>query len=108
MNQVAGSGLGAPVKARKFSLRQNVALNRGGKSFSILVSLFSAPFIIYHIGLSAFGFWALISAFSQYAALLNFGVGSALTRYVAELHSLGNYDGLARKGAASLYISLGY
>jgi O-antigen/teichoic acid export membrane protein len=63
---------------------------------------------VYHIGLSAFGFWALIAAFSQYAALLNFGVGSVLTRYVAELHSLRDYEGLVRKGATSLYIAVGF
>jgi O-antigen/teichoic acid export membrane protein len=105
---VARTGLGAPVATRRFSLRQNVALNIGGKSFSILTSLFTAPFIIYHIGLSAFGFWALISAFSQYTALLDFGVGSALIRYVAELYSLHDYDSIARKGAAGFYISLAY
>jgi O-antigen/teichoic acid export membrane protein len=108
MTEVNVSPLGAPVEARAFGLRRNVALNISGKSVSILVSLFSAPFIIYHIGLRAFGFWALISAFSQYAGLLDFGVGSALIRYVAELHSLRDYESLARKGAASFYISLGY
>jgi O-antigen/teichoic acid export membrane protein len=97
-----------PAGARTFGLRRNVALNIGGKSFSILTSLFSAPFIVYQIGLRAFGFWALISAFSQYAGLLDFGVGSALTRYVAELHALREYEHLARKGAASFYIALGY
>ena len=102
------SGLGTLRESRTFSLRRNVVLNIGGKSFGIITSLFSAPFIIYYIGLPAFGFWALVTAFSQYAGLLNFGVGSALIRYVAELHSLGDYESLARKGAASLYISLGY
>jgi O-antigen/teichoic acid export membrane protein len=85
-----------------------VALNVGGKTFSILTSLFTAPFIVYHIGLRAFGVWALISAFSQYAGLLNFGVGTALTRFVAELHSLKDYESMARKGAAGFYITLGY
>ena len=108
VTKVATSQHGSPVTKRAFGLRQNVALNIGGKSFSILTSLFSAPFIVYHIGLRAFGVWALISAFSQYAGLLNFGVGTALTRYVAELHSVGDHESIARKGAAGFYITLGY
>ena len=108
MSQVASIGLGAPVETRSFGLRRNVAMNIGGKGFSILTSLFSAPFIIYYVGLRAFGFWAIISAFSQYAGLLDFGVGTALTRHVAELYALRDHDGIARKGAASLYISIVY
>lgn len=98
----------APRQVRAFGLRRNVGFNIGSKAFSILASLFTAPFIIYHIGLRSFGFWALISAFSQFAVLLNFGVGAALTRYVAALDSLRDYESLARKGAASFYIALGY
>lgn len=98
----------APTLKRSLSLRSNAALNIGGKGFSILVSLFTAPFIIHHVGLTTFGFWALISSVSQYAALLDFGVGSALTRYVAELHALRDYHGLTRKGASGLYIALGF
>jgi O-antigen/teichoic acid export membrane protein len=105
---VAASPQGPPVATRALGLRRNVALNVGSKTFSILTSLFTAPFIVYHIGLRAFGLWALISAFSQYAGLLNFGVGAALTRFVAELHSLQDYEGMARKGAAGFYITLGY
>lgn len=108
MTKASGSGLGAPVEVRRFGLRRNAAFNIGAKGFSILTSLFSAPFIVYHVGLEAFGFWALISAFSQYAGLLDFGVGPALMRFVAELHSLGDHDALTRKGAAGLYIALGY
>lgn len=102
------SSVPSPTRTRSFGLRHNVAFNIGGKSFSILASVFSAPFIVYHVGLRGFGFWALISAVSQYAGLLDFGVGSALIRYVAELHSLRDYDTLARKGAAGFYIALGY
>jgi O-antigen/teichoic acid export membrane protein len=108
MSADSSAGIGAPVETRRLGLRRNVALNIGSKGFSILASLFSAPFIVYHVGLRAFGFWALISAFSQYAGLLDFGVGSALIRFVAELHSLNEHEALTRKGAAGLYIALGY
>jgi O-antigen/teichoic acid export membrane protein len=96
------------VTTRTHGLRSNIAFNIAGRGFSVLTSLFTAPYIIDNIGLRSFGFWALISSFSAYAGLLDFGVGSALTRYVAELHSLDEHEHLARKGAASLYISLAY
>jgi O-antigen/teichoic acid export membrane protein len=48
-----------------------------------LASFASAPIVLHAIGLRAFGIWALTGALAQYAALLDFGVGPTLARFVA-------------------------
>jgi O-antigen/teichoic acid export membrane protein len=94
-----------PRDRKPLNLRTNTLANIGGKGLSIAVSLFTSPFIITQIGVEAFGFWAIISAFSAYAALLNFGIGPAFMRYVAAHHALGEHDEIARKGTTSMLIA---
>jgi O-antigen/teichoic acid export membrane protein len=73
------------------------------------VSVFISPFIVSQIGLGAFGVWALISAISQYATLMDFGVGGlALTRFVGQLDAIGEHEELARKGVAALWMSMAF
>ena len=94
-----------PRDRKPLSLRANTLANIGGKGLSIAVSLFTSPFIVTQVGVESFGFWAVVSAFSAYAALLNFGIGPAFMRYVAAHHALGEYDEIARKGTVSLLIA---
>ena len=48
-----------------------------------LASFVSAPIVLNAIGLRAFGIWALSGALAQYAALLDFGIGPSLSRFIA-------------------------
>lgn len=105
MNAPRATIAAGPRVRRPLSLRANTLANIGGKGLSIAVSLFTSPFIVTQVGVEAFGFWAIISAFSAYAALLNFGMGPALMRYVAAHHALGEHDAIARKGTASMLIA---
>jgi O-antigen/teichoic acid export membrane protein len=94
---------------RSFSLRANFAITMASRGSLMALSLFISPFIVSRIGLSDFGLWALISAISQYATLMDFGVGGlALTRFVGQLGAMGEHDELARKGAAALWMSIGF
>jgi O-antigen/teichoic acid export membrane protein len=94
-----------PRDRKPLGLRANTLANMGGKALSIGVSLFTSPFIVAQIGVEAFGFWAIVSAFSAYAALLNFGIGPALMRYVAAHHALEEHEEIARKGVTSMLIA---
>lgn len=55
---------------------------------TVPISFFLVPFIIGHVGLFYFGVWALVSSFSYYVSMLNFGVGNALAKYVAEYYAV--------------------
>jgi O-antigen/teichoic acid export membrane protein len=73
------------------------------------MSLILSPFIVSQLGLRTFGLWALISAVTQYATLMDFGVGGlALTRFVGQLGAIGEDEGLARKGVAALWMSIAF
>ena len=45
--------------------------------------LTSTPIVVSSLGLKAFGIWAVSGAIAQYGALLDLGIGRAITRFVA-------------------------
>lgn len=92
--------------SRELSLRANTAANVTSKLVGILIALALSPFIVHKLGLATFGFWALISSLSQYASLLDFGIGTALMRYVASLSVDGDDEHLTRKVASGLLTAI--
>jgi len=81
-NRSLGGNLLQPdISAR--IVRNSIAnLLRGVISLPIVLLI--TPFIISTIGTTAFGIWALASAFVSYASLLDLGIGSALVKFVAQ------------------------
>lgn len=57
------------------------------------VSFFLSPFVVRHLGDTAYGVWTLLSALVGYLGLLDFGVRGAVTRYVAHHHAADDNDG---------------
>lgn len=94
-----------PTSGRRRGLSANVAANATTRLSAAAIAFFLSPFIVAHLGLAEFGFWALIAGFVQYAALLDFGTGAALTKYVAELDSLGEHEQIRHKVAAGSRIT---
>lgn len=103
-----------PVRAKSrerrssLSLGQNTAVNLGAKAASLVLALFVSAYVVHRLGLRVFGFWAVISAVSQYAALLDFGVGFSLTRFVARADELGDQRDLRHKAASGLWSSVAF
>lgn len=64
--------------------------------FDVLVGFVLTPVIISHLGRSGYGIWTLVGSFLGYYGLLNIGVGSAMTRYVARYASQNDQDALNR------------
>ena len=48
------------------------------------------PYIVHRIGAEAYGVWTLVLVVTGYSTLLDFGMGSALVKYVAEYSSSGD------------------
>lgn len=65
------------------------------------------PFLLRQLGATHYGLWVLVGSFVAYGALLNFGVGSALTKYVAEYRSRGELEHGRAVVATSLWLYLG-
>lgn len=58
-----------------------------------LVNIFLTPFLIENIGDSQYGLYQLIGAFVGYLTILDFGLGNAVIRYVAEYRNKNDKKG---------------
>src|SRR5712691_6918254 len=81
---------------------RNVLSNWGGFLFSAVVSFFLGPYILGKLGATSYGIWALIGSLVGYFGLLDLGVRSAVTKFVASYHSAGNHEGASDVKSAAL------
>ena len=69
-------------------IRRRVAIstlsNYAGKIFTLGVGFLLTPFFLHHLGASTYGLWVLVSSTIAYGGLLDFGISSAITKYVSE------------------------
>jgi len=72
-----------------------------------VVSFFLSPFVIGHLGDSAYGVWVLMGSLTGYMGLLDLGVRGAVTRYVASFHTQRNHQEASRVVSAALLIFIG-
>ncbi len=65
---------------------RNVTANYFGVIGQIIIAFFLSPFLVHTLGDARYGIWVVIAALSGYMSLLDLGIASALTRYVAKYH----------------------
>src|SRR5215831_2659855 len=73
------------------SLKWNAVSNFGGLAVSVAIGFFLTPAMLRYLGEKRFGIWTLVSSLVGYYGLLDFGVGSAVFRYVPLFHGQGNH-----------------
>ena len=100
MSEVASSPGSPFAQPHLPSALRNVLSNWGGFLCSSIIAFFLSPFVVHHLGNSAYGIWVLVGSLTGYLGLLNLGVRSAVTRYVAQFHAESN-DGEASSVASS-------
>jgi O-antigen/teichoic acid export membrane protein len=83
------------------TIAHNTAYNAGGRLWEAIVSVGLTVYIIDVIGLESFGLWSLVAVFTGYAALFDFGVSSAFTKYIA------SFAGESRNREVSAVVSTG-
>jgi O-antigen/teichoic acid export membrane protein len=66
---------------------RNVLSNWGGYLFSVILTFFLSPFVVNHLGATAYGVWILLVSLTGYLGLLDLGVRGAVTRYVAKFYA---------------------
>lgn len=71
------------MNLQRSNLFLNMLSNWAALLVSVLVGFFLTSYIIGHLGKTGFGIWTLINAIISYYNVLDLGVSSALTRYVA-------------------------
>lgn len=66
------------------TLTRNTAFNAAGRLWEAAASLVLLRYVIDTLGNASFGLWALLGAFTGYVALLDFGIGTAYVKHIAE------------------------
>ena len=69
--------------------------------------LLITPLLVRGLGPERYGIWSLVASFGLFAVLLDLGLASATTRYVAHYEELGDRPLLARTINVSFWILLG-
>lgn len=65
-------------------LLTNTFSNQFGNFVLLGVGVILTPFILHRLGPAAYGLWILLSSVGLYGAVLDFGLASAVTKYVAQ------------------------
>ena len=104
MPEVPSSLTPTLTQPRLPSALRNVLSNWGGFVFSSIIAFFLSPFVVHHLGNSAYGIWVLVGSLTGYLGLLNLGVRSAVTRYVAQFHAESNDQEASSVASSALAI----
>jgi O-antigen/teichoic acid export membrane protein len=86
----------------KRRLVTNTLANGLSQSAAMVASLVFMPLLVGAFGLGPYGLYMLASSVTAYAALLDFGAGSALTKMVAEYHAKEDREALAGSVSTTL------
>jgi O-antigen/teichoic acid export membrane protein len=78
--------------SHKRKVLQGSASNLVRVLLSMLVSLVLPPFLVHHMSAAEYGAWVLILQLSAYVGLLDFGLQTAIGKYVAEYDASGDRD----------------
>lgn len=84
--------------------KAGLAISYANIGLNMAVSLFFTPFLIRSLGDAEYGVYRLIASFGAYLIVLNFGIGTVATRYVARCNALG--EGEAKENYLFMTVSL--
>lgn len=89
--------------AEKRRLVVNTVVNGSSQFAAMLASLVFMPLLVRAFGIGNYGLYMLASSVAAYAALLDLGVGSALTKMVAENTATDDRDAMHGAVASALF-----
>lgn len=73
------------------NVKRNVLASWFAHAVTIAIGFKLMPFLIETLGQHQYGTWVFINSFASYAALLYFGFGETIARYVSKHQALGEY-----------------
>ena len=94
----------APPARKQPRIAHNVLSNWGAFAFGVVVNFFLSPFVVHHLGNTAFGVWVLIVSLTSYLGFMDLGVRNATTRFVAKFHAQGDHGSASRTVSSALAI----
>ncbi len=75
---------------------QNTLYSVIGRSWTIIVGVVLAPYIISKVGIDRFGIWSLLSVLVGYFALFDLGIGLSFTRFISEAYTKSDHEEINR------------
>lgn len=94
----------AASQGRQPRVVRNVFSNWGCYVVATGVNFFLSPYVVRHLGNTAYGVWILILALTGYLGLLDLGVRGAVTRYVAKFHSQTDHERASNTASSAMAI----
>jgi O-antigen/teichoic acid export membrane protein len=83
---------------------RNVIANWTAYLMGFGVNFFISPLIVNHLGAEAYGVWTLLATVTAYLGLLDLGIRSAVTRYVARAEGQGDRQTATQIVSAALTV----
>lgn len=96
--------------SRKRVISNNIKYNAVSHGVGFVVGLMLFPFIVSHVGKEIYGAYLLVTTFIGYFGVLDFGVGTAVAKYIAEFAGKDDREGAGKIINSSLffYIIVGF
>ena len=87
----------------------NTVINGTSMLLALVVAFFLTPFLVHHLGTSAYGLWGLLGAFSVtagYLSLADIGLQQTAVKLIAEHEARDEWDEIGRVAKATIYLFL--
>ena len=89
------------------SLKINALSSWLSLAVSVAIGFLLTPFVVHNLGKTGYGIWVLVGSFVGYYGLLNLGVTSATTRYIARYTAQKDSDALNSVASTALVMFTG-
>jgi O-antigen/teichoic acid export membrane protein len=98
-----------PPQSQKGVIARNIKYSAVSRGVSFAVSFALLPFIVSHVGVEIYGAYLLVMTFIGYLGYLDFGVLSAVVKYVAEFMGKGDRDQASKviRASFTFYVIVG-
>src|SRR5512135_1866743 len=100
----SGQGKGAAIRRRTII---STLSNYVGMAYTLGIWFFLTPFMLRQLGVTDYGLYALVGSVAAYGLLLDFGIASAVTKYIAEFHARDEIEQAQRLVATALVLYSG-
>src|SRR5882757_6226624 len=90
-------------KFEKGQIIKNISSSWFSLGINIVTGIFLSPFIVHHLGDTAFGVWVLIFSVTGYYGLFDLGIRSSVVRYVSKFTATNEEEELAKIVNTSLF-----
>src|SRR3982074_1065119 len=90
-------------KFEKGQIIKNISSSWFSLGITIVPGIFLSPFILHHLGDTAFGVWVLIFSVTGYYGLFDLGIRSSVIRYVSKYTATGDSEKLTHFVSTALF-----